>query len=58
MASVNLISLWLSPEMSQRLMLIAFNILAHFLLMQQLSWYVPYNGDVCPNIGNVSNNTF
>lgn len=54
MAAVNLISLWLSPLMSQRLMLGAFNILSHFIFMQQLSWYVPSNGDVCPNIGNVS----
>ncbi|KAJ6649282.1 Neuronal acetylcholine receptor subunit alpha-7 [Pseudolycoriella hygida] len=50
MASVNLITLWLSPEMSHRLMLLIFNILSHFIYMQQISWYVPSNGDICPNI--------
>ncbi|XP_037040197.1 neuronal acetylcholine receptor subunit alpha-2-like [Bradysia coprophila] len=50
MASINLITSWLSPEMSERLMLLALNILSHFLYMQQLSWYIPFNGDICPTI--------
>lgn len=52
MASINLISLWMSPELSQRLLLLAFNILSHYLFMQQISYIVPSNGDICPNIGN------
>lgn len=58
MASINLISLWLAPELPQRLMLVTFNILFHFLYLQQLPWYVPKNGDRCPNIGNVKMHFF
>lgn len=45
---INLISLWLAPICIERLSLICVNIFFHFTYLQQLSWYVPSNGDVVP----------
>lgn len=48
---INLMSLWLSPVCVERLALVALNVFFHFLFMQQLSWYIPSNGDVVPLVG-------
>lgn len=50
MVTINLVSLILNFNTSDRVFLVIFDIFIHFSFMQQISWYVPHNGEDCPNI--------
>lgn len=50
MLFLNLISLWLEPTCSERIIVIGVNIFSHLTFLQQLSWYVPHNRDILPTI--------
>lgn len=50
MVAINLIALWLEPGCSERLFLYGLNILTNIFFIQQISWYVPSNGEQCPNV--------
>lgn len=53
MLLLNLISLWLDPSCTERIILTGVNIFSHLTFMQQLSWYVPHNRDVLPSISKL-----
>lgn len=47
---MNLIILWISPELIERIFLVIFNIFSHFMFTRQLSWFCPHNGDNPPSV--------
>lgn len=50
LAALNLISLWVDPDNSVRIILLSISLYAHFEYVRELVWYVPANGDVVPDI--------
>lgn len=46
----NLISLWIDTENVQRIFLLAVSMYAHLYFLEQETWLVPNNGDVCPDV--------
>lgn len=50
MIILNLIPLVLEVKNKNRLLFIALNIISHFLIIQQLSWECPKNGDTVPTV--------
>ncbi|CAD7086208.1 unnamed protein product [Hermetia illucens] len=49
LVALNLISLWLSPTCSERIIICIVSLFSHFIFIQQLSWLVPKNGEIVPN---------
>lgn len=47
---INLISLWVEPENFQRLVLLSVSAILNFLICQQLSYDVPPNAEITPDI--------
>lgn len=47
---INLIVLVINTKNTNRLLLLSLNIMSHILFLQQLSWYIPNNGDTVPNV--------
>lgn len=47
---LNLLSLWIDTENNARIGLLALSLYGHFSYIQQISWYVPSNGDSLPDI--------
>ena len=50
MILINLIVLFIDPNLSERVCLSGFNAITHFLFLQQLYWAIPHNGDSVPNV--------
>lgn len=47
---INLLVLFIDPDLSERVSLLGFNAVTHFMFLQQLYWAIPHNGDSVPNV--------
>ena len=50
---VNLMSYWMDPCHSDRIVIITLNIFSHFVFLQYLGYMVATNGDETPVIGKL-----
>ncbi|XP_012263313.2 neuronal acetylcholine receptor subunit alpha-5-like [Athalia rosae] len=48
--TITMTTLWLNPTSTERMVLACFNLVCHLMVVQELYWELPWNGDAAPSI--------
>lgn len=56
MMLINLVSIWINIDSNHRIYLLVFNTYLHYTLLEVVFWYIPYNGEIVPDISKLINN--